>query len=97
MEDTVQRVGGGVNLASQAGDAIVQITDSANNVIQGADDINAALQRQSATSTSVARHVEAIARTTGENSIAANQAANAVSHLEELALDTQRAISAFKI
>jgi methyl-accepting chemotaxis protein len=84
-------------LASQAGDAIVQITDSANNVIQGADDINAALQRQSATSTSVARHVEAIARTTGENSIAANQAANAVSHLEELALDTQRAISAFKI
>jgi methyl-accepting chemotaxis protein len=96
MEDTVQRVEGGVNLASQAGDAIVQITDSANNVIQGVDDINAALQRQSTTSTNVARHVEAIARTTGENSIAANQAANAVSHLEELARDTQRAISAFK-
>ena len=96
MEDTVARVGAGVELAGQAGTSIVQINDSADQVVSGVEAINRALQLQTQVGQDVNNHVEAIARSTNENSSAAKRAADAALQLESLARDTQNAIAAFK-
>ena len=97
MEDTVRRVGMGVELADQAGSAITQITDSADHVVKGVEEISTALQQQGLAGQDMARHVEDIAGMTEENSHAAGRAAEAARELEALAADMRQAVQRFRL
>ena len=97
MEDTVQRVAAGVNLADQAGTAITQITNSADHVVKGVAEISASLQQQGLASRDMSRHVEDIASMTEENSHAAGQTAQAARDLEALAALMRQAVDRFRL
>ncbi len=97
MGEAVTQVGGGVALAQQAGDAINQIRDGAEQVVHVVNDISSALTEQSAASNDIAGQVETVAQMTEENSAAAAETASAASHLGDLANTMQAAVSRFKI
>ena len=97
MGAAVTQVGGGVVLAQQAGDAINQIRDGAEQVVHVVNDISSALTEQSAASNDIAGQVETVAQMTEENSAAAAETASAASHLGDLANTMQAAVSRFKI
>jgi methyl-accepting chemotaxis protein len=97
MEKAVDQVSGGVALANQAGSAIIQIKDGAEQVVGVVNDISSALSEQSSASNDIASQVERVAQMTEENSAAAAESASAASNLQELANDMQAAVSRFKI
>ena len=97
MGEAVTQVGGGVALAQQAGDAINQIKDGAEQVVHVVNDISSALTEQSAASNDIASQVETVAQMTEENSAAAAETASAANHLGDLANTMQAAVSRFKI
>ena len=97
METAVDQVGGGVALANQAGSAIIQIKDGAEQVVGVVNDISSALAEQSSASNDIAAQVEKVAQMTEENSAAANESANAANNLQELANNMRTAVSRFKI
>ncbi|MHB9100924.1 MAG: methyl-accepting chemotaxis protein [Sulfuricella sp.] len=97
MGGTVHQVDSGVALAHQAGDAINQISDGANQVIQVVNEITVALAEQSSASDNIAGHVEKVAQITERNSAAANESANAALQLDELANSMRDTVSRFKI
>ncbi len=89
MNDAVSKVGDGVTLAEQAGDAINHIKAGASQVIDMVNSISSSLMEQSSASNDIAGHVEKVAQATEENSAAAAQTAAAAGILEGLA-DTMR-------
>lgn len=96
MNDAVSKVGGGVALAQQAGDAINDIKDGAGRVIEVVNNISSSLMEQSSAGNDLAGNVESVAQMTEENSAAAAATATAAIYLEELA-DTMRvAVGKFK-
>jgi methyl-accepting chemotaxis protein len=97
METAVDQVSGGVALANQAGSAIIQIKDGAEQVVGVVNDISSALSEQSSASNDIASQVERVAQMTEENSAAAAESASAASNLQELANNMQAAVSRFKI
>jgi methyl-accepting chemotaxis protein len=97
MDDTVTRVGQGVELASQAGEAINQIASSTDALVRGVEEISNALQQQNLAYQDVNRHVERIAQMTEENSAAASNTADAAQHLEQLSDAMQQAVSRFRL
>jgi methyl-accepting chemotaxis protein len=97
MDDTVKRVGSGVELAGQAGQAITRISASTDHLVKGVEDISGALQQQNIAYQDVARHVERIAQMTEENSNAARETASAAQHLENLSQSMQQAVARFRL
>lgn len=97
MQQMVKRVGQGVLLAEQAGDAIGGIRDGARAVLSAISEISTALHEQSATSTDIARHVESIARMSEKNDQAATQTAGAAQTLTELADEVRQALRRFRL
>jgi methyl-accepting chemotaxis protein len=97
MEMAVDQVSGGVTLANQAGSAIIQIRDGAEQVVGVVNDISSALAEQSSASNDIASQVEKVAQMTEENSAAAAETASAANNLQELANNMQAAVSRFKI
>jgi len=91
------QVSGGVALANQAGSAIVQIKDGAEQVVGVVNDISSALAEQSSASNDIASQVERVAQMTEENSAAAAETASAANNLQALANNMQAAVSRFKI
>ncbi|HUX64148.1 methyl-accepting chemotaxis protein, partial [Sulfuricella sp.] len=85
METAVDQVSGGVALANQAGSAIIQIKDGAEQVVGVVNDISSALTEQSSASNDIASQVEKVAQMTEENSAAAAETASAANNLQELA------------
>ncbi|HUX62756.1 methyl-accepting chemotaxis protein, partial [Sulfuricella sp.] len=83
MSSAVNQVSGGVTLANQAGSAIIQIKDGAEQVV--VNDISSALTEQSSASNDIASQVEKVAQMTEENSAAAAETASAANNLQELA------------
>ncbi|MFZ2854721.1 MAG: methyl-accepting chemotaxis protein [Rhodocyclaceae bacterium] len=97
MGSAVEQVGSGVALANQAGSAIVQIKNGAEQVVGVVDDISLALVEQSTASNEIANQVEMVAKMTEENSAAAAETANAANRLQELAQSMQSAVRRFRI
>jgi methyl-accepting chemotaxis protein len=97
MGTAVGQVGGGVAKAQQAGGAITQIREGAEQVVRVVNDISAALVEQSSASNDIATHVEKVAQMSEENSTAANQSAQAAKHLEELADRMRTSMANFRI
>jgi methyl-accepting chemotaxis protein len=97
MEDTVRRVGQGVDLAAQAGESITRISAGSEQLVKGVEDIATALQQQNLAYQDIARHVERIAHMTEENSHAAEGAAGSAQRLEGLSRAMQRAVERFRL
>ena len=97
MDDTVRRVGSGVELAGRAGEAITRISTSTDHLVKGVEDISDALEQQNLAYQDIARHVERIAQMTEENSHAAGEAAGAAQALEDLSCAMQQAVARFRI
>ncbi|MHB9101048.1 MAG: methyl-accepting chemotaxis protein [Sulfuricella sp.] len=97
METAVDQVSGGVTLANQAGSAIIQIKEGAEQVVGVVNDISSALAEQSSASNDIAAQVEKVAQMTEENNAAAAETASAANNLQVLADTMQAAVSRFKI
>jgi methyl-accepting chemotaxis protein len=97
MDSAVDQVSGGVALANQAGLAIIQIRDGAEQVVGVVNDISAALTEQSSASNDIAAQVEKVAQMTEENSAAAAETSSAANNLQELASDMRATVNRFKI
>ena len=97
MHDAVGQVTGGVEMANQAGAAIIKIKESSEKVVVVVSDITSALAEQTVASNEIAAQVEKLAQMTEENSAAITQTANSARNLQELANDMRTEVSRFKI
>jgi methyl-accepting chemotaxis protein len=97
MEQAVTYVEGGVQLASQAGDSMGQISSGARRAVAAVNEISDALQEQSAASNEIAANVERIAQMSEENSAATQQAHATAQQLQALAASTLGAVRVFRI
>ncbi|MFC4158571.1 methyl-accepting chemotaxis protein [Chitinimonas lacunae] len=97
MEDGVQQVEGGVELAAQAGEAIGQIRRSSASVVNSVREIRDSLKEQSAVANDVAGQVETIAQMSTENTHAAESSASTAQQLRTLALELERRVAVFRL
>jgi len=97
MDVGVQQVGKGVELASQAGNAIVSIREGSGRVVKVVDQISIALREQSSASEDVARHVEHIAQMSAQNSQAVRETSNTTLSLKSLAQDLEKQVAQFRL
>ncbi|MBK7414659.1 MAG: methyl-accepting chemotaxis protein [Dechloromonas sp.] len=85
MENVVIQAESGMSLAEQAGQSIVGIRDSANEVVRVVGDITDAIAEQGSASQSIAQQVERVAQAAEENNVAAQSTASAAGELGHLA------------
>ena len=85
MENVVTQAESGMSLAEQAGHAIIQIRESANDVVRVVSDITEAIAEQGSASQSIAQQVERVAQSAEENHGAAQSTADSASELGRLA------------
>ncbi|MFS2160180.1 methyl-accepting chemotaxis protein [Pseudomonas sp. Pseusp122] len=95
MDVGVDQVKNGVELAQQAGEAIVNIRESSGNVVRVVDQISLALREQSAASQDVARNVERIAQMSQQNSQAIEQTSETARSLQQLAQNLEQQVGVF--
>ena len=96
MEVGVRQVNGGVDLANQAGEAVVSINTSSDKVVRVVNQISLALREQTAASHDVARTVERLAQMAQQNSEAIGETVQTAVSLDALANDLNRQISQFR-
>ena len=96
MEVGVRQVNGGVDLANQAGEAVVSINASSDNVVRVVNQISLALREQTAASHDVARTVERLAQMAQQNSEAIDETVQTAVSLDALANDLNRQIGQFR-
>lgn len=96
MEVGVQQVSGGLEQASQAGDAIVAIRQASGRVVDVVDQISLALREQTVASQDVARNVERIAQMSVHNSEAVAETSRTAQGLQELALTLEKQVASFR-
>jgi methyl-accepting chemotaxis protein len=97
MNEGVTLVANGTDLANQAGNSIIQISESANRVVSEVNDISAALREQKAASEDIAKSVEKIAQMAEENSAASHETATAATSLKDLAIALKNDASWFRV
>ncbi len=97
MQEAVSRVGQGVNMAQQAGDSMVGISDGAQRVVCAVNEISEALKEQSVAANDIAANVEKIAQMSEENSVATRKTAETAQELERLASYTREAVEWFTV
>ena len=96
MEVGVRQVNSGVDLANQAGEAVISINASSDQVVQVVNQISLALREQTAASHDVARTVERLAQMAQQNSEAIGETVQTAVSLDALANDLNRQISQFR-
>ena len=96
MEVGVRQVNGGVDLANQAGEAVVSINTSSDKVVRVVNQISLALREQTAASHDGARTVERLAQMAQQNSEAIGETVQTAVSLDALANDLNRQISQFR-
>ncbi|USR41180.1 methyl-accepting chemotaxis protein [Ectopseudomonas hydrolytica] len=96
MEIGVQQVNGGVEQASQAGDAIIAIRQASASVVGVVDQISLALREQTVASQDVARNVERIAQMSMQNSEAVADTSRTAQDLQKLALTLEKQVASFR-
>ena len=97
IEAGSERVGKGVELATEAGNSLGEILNSSRNLETRVQGIAAAAEEQSAASEEIARAVEQISSVTRETSQGASQAAQAATDLSEQADLLQNLVGRFKL
>lgn len=97
IESGSERVSEGVELATQAGDALTTIVDSSIELQMMVQSISAAANEQSSASSEIARAVEGINQVTRESTEGASQSAAAASDLARQAESLQSLVVQFKI
>ena len=96
MEVGVRQVNGGVDLANQAGEAVVSINTASDKVVRVVNQISLALREQTVASHDVARTVERLAQMAQQNSEAIGETVQTAVSLDALANDLNRQISQFR-
>ncbi|WP_350647191.1 methyl-accepting chemotaxis protein [Pseudomonas sp. HY13-MNA-CIBAN-0226] len=97
MDAGVEQVKLGVDLANQAGEAIVNIRDASSNVVSVVNMISLALREQTAASQDVARNVERIAQMSQQNSQAVEETSETAKGLQVLAQSLESQVGKFKL
>jgi len=97
IEAGSERVGRGVELATQAGTALTSIVQGSQSVQGMVQDIAAAANEQSAATGEIARAVEGINSVTRQSSEGASQAAQAATDLAHQAEQLQQLVGRFKL
>ncbi|MBR0564528.1 hypothetical protein J5J83_00185 [Azoarcus sp. L1K30] len=95
MQTVVTEVSEDATLAREAGEAITRIQDGARRVVEVANAISNALNEQASASDSLAGKVEAISRSSDENTAALGKASNSANMLKRLAADMHQAVARF--
>lgn len=97
MQTGVKHVQYGATLSEQAGQAIAEIQQSSDRVVEVFTEISSMLKEQSQASLDVARNVEDIAQMTESNSAAVQQVAHASLELQEMATTLSGLVRRFKL
>jgi methyl-accepting chemotaxis protein len=97
MEQGINEVQQGRDLADKAGESLNQIAGFAQKVMDMVQQIATAAEEQSAASEQIARSVEGIARVTKENATGVEQSAAAAEQLNRQADGLQKMVSRFKV
>lgn len=97
MDAGVEQVKQGVDLANQAGEAIVNIRDASSNVVSVVNMISLALREQTAASQDVARNVERIAQMSQQNSQAVEETSETAQALQVLAKSLEAQVGQFRL
>jgi methyl-accepting chemotaxis protein len=97
MHQGQERVDAGVEMASEAGRAMSEISDGSVRVEDAVNAISAALQQQSAASNLIAANVATIATMTEKNALAVKDVAEASGELQESASSLQAAVKLFRM
>ncbi len=97
MRGGVQEVNDGVEMAGTAGQAIIEIRDSSNKVLQVVDQISFALREQTAASQDVARNVERSAQMAEQNNMSVQELLKTSGGLQTLASSLQREVGKFQL
>ncbi|MEW5789445.1 MAG: methyl-accepting chemotaxis protein [Pseudomonadota bacterium] len=97
MQAEVKEVEEEAALSQETGQAIAGISQAAARTATAIAEVSAAMREHSAASREVARHVEAIAQMTEENSASVRQAAGAVSSLGSEADRLRKLVGGFRI
>ncbi|MCU9947682.1 methyl-accepting chemotaxis protein [Pseudomonas sp. PDM13] len=97
METGVDQVGKGLELATAANQAIVEIRGGATRIVSVVDQISLALQEQSAASQDVARSVERIAQMAESSNQEISSASRTAASIEDLALSLERQVARFSL
>lgn len=97
MQTGVELVREGVAQAGQAGEAVMQMNNGSQRVLDTINDISAALQQQSAASNEIAQNVERIAQMADENNAAVEETSRTAQYLESLATDLHGTVGRFRV
>jgi len=97
MGSIVDNAQQGQKLAGEAGTKIQTINESIERAVAAVTEMSQALREQSSTSHDIARHVEAVAQMTEENSVSAAQTANAARELRSMADALRGAVNHFQL
>jgi len=97
MEEGTQQVEQGVTSTAQAGDALKEIIQMAEEVGEMITHIATAATEQSAASEEVNQNMEQIAKLVKESAVGAQQSAKACQDLSGLALDLQKMVGNFRL
>ncbi|MBP6187433.1 MAG: methyl-accepting chemotaxis protein [Azonexus sp.] len=97
MENSVQQVECGVDLARQAEQSIATIQVSSGQVAEAVNEISHAIREQSAAAREIAQNVERVAQMTEQGSYASQAAASLASEVNELSGELRRLAETFRV
>ncbi|MGN7724311.1 methyl-accepting chemotaxis protein [Luteimonas sp. 22616] len=97
MEQTTSEVVAGARLAEDAGTALGEIESVSSNLAELIEGISSASQQQSAAATNITATMNTIQSITAQTSQGANQTAESIGNLAQLAADLRRSVADFKL
>lgn len=97
MENAMGKVNVGVELASQAGDALKEIVNKVDDLQLMVSQIASATDEMSATSEEISKDIEHIAEISNEASVNSEQTAQAAGSLMNLSLNLQKVMGEFRV
>jgi twitching motility protein PilJ len=97
MEQTTSEVVAGARLAEDAGTALGEIEHVSNTLASLIQGISTAAQQQSAAATDITQTMTTIQSITAQTSEGANQTAESIGNLAQLAADLRRSVADFKL
>ena len=97
MEQTTAEVVAGARLAEDAGTALGEIEKVSNNLAGLIQGISSAAKQQSAAATNISSTMSSIQQITAQTSVGANQTAESIGNLAQLAQELRRSVADFKL
>jgi methyl-accepting chemotaxis protein len=97
MQQVVSKVNVGVQRAQQTSESIQQIGEGCRSAVGSVAEITSAIREQGAATNNIAVQVERIAQMSEESSASATESSSAALHLDKLAHEMQRIVSAYRL